>query len=68
MAAWAKALGFDDTEIIGLMRCVCKWPNYLRGVCLVCNHKEFNDDRNVPVDEGGRRLHERTIVPEYNAA
>lgn len=64
MAAWAKALGFDDTEIIGLMRCVCKWPNYLRGVCLVCNHKEFEKE----ISHGRNGPSKRTTVCEYHAA
>jgi hypothetical protein len=37
---WAKALGLDEEEIQGLMRCVCRWPNYLQGACLVCGRKE----------------------------
>lgn len=44
MKTWATALGLDDEEIHGLMRCVCKWPNYLRGVCLICGREEKCDD------------------------
>ena len=36
-AAWLKAI---DAEVEAMVCCVCKWPNFAPGVCMLCGRKE----------------------------
>ena len=34
---WLKEI---DTEIEAMVCCVCRWPNFAPGVCMLCGRKE----------------------------
>ena len=42
---WLAAI---DAEVEAMVHCVCKWPNFAPGVCMLCGRKE-----NPPKALGG---------------
>ena len=34
---WLAAI---DAEVEAMVHCVCKWPNFAPGVCMLCGRKE----------------------------
>ena len=38
---WLEAI---DAEVEAMVHCVCKWPNFAPGVCMLCGRKEREVD------------------------